>query len=384
MQMLEITVTRQRILRLFLALSCIFYLPAHGATSETLKKTDSTDSQIKVEKRAFENKASATILVANGSGGPTKVVVDRSLETLLPEYKKFQVAFLDLSNGRRIPKITVADITGRIIHSFEIPKERFHADWTHWGAGIAFDAEHRSLWYLAPKVGLTEFNLAGEVQRVIDYPTASHQIQITKERTFITPYSWDATLDPKVTEFDENGRVLFSWNGAGRLASLRKNETVARGQPPSYTATTSAVKTARGSYYLSLSQWNKILKISPAGEITDEISVSVRPHTLVVSGEELIGYTARQPNRAFVRNVECNCLKEIELTEGLPGDDRNGPDSARSLSLQRLNDDVWFLSGNRGLYLFTSAGKRLWTLEHEGLQRRPISFHAAVFFKAAQ
>ncbi|MFN0000857.1 MAG: hypothetical protein ACKVP1_18350 [Burkholderiaceae bacterium] len=126
--------------------------------------------------------------------------------------------------------------------------------WAHWGAGIAFDAEHRSLWYLAPKVGLTEFNLADEVQRVIDYPTASHQIQITKERTFITPYSWDATLDPKVTEFDENGRVLFSWNGAGRLASLRKNETVARGQPPSYTATTSAVKTARGSYYLSLSQ----------------------------------------------------------------------------------------------------------------------------------
>lgn len=287
-----------------------------------------------------------------------------------------KLAFVDLSEMSKGPQIVVADIQGKILSKFLIPQSRFAVDWIHWGPGISFDSKRSSIWYLAPKVGLTEFDLAGNIKQSINYPNASHQIQHTMEGGFVLPYSWDSEHDYQFSELDANGNLQFGWRAANYVNSNTFSVSVAPRQPKSFTATTSAVKTSKGNFFLSLSQLNRILKITPQGEVLESINVSIRPHTLVVENDELIGYSAREPNRIVVRNKACNCFKEIPLEESLPGKART-----RSLSLQSVGSGIWFASGVDRLYILDDEGKLIWQLQHEQLKGRPSGFHSAVLFE---
>ncbi len=289
---------------------------------------------------------------------------------------KKKVAFIDLSELNNGPHIVVADIKGKVLSRFPIPPSRFAVDWINWGPGISFDSNRRSIWYLAPKVGLTEFDLMGNVKQTIDYPNASHQIQHTSEGGFVLPYSWDTSEDYQLSELDAKGNFKFGWRAASYTNSNPFSVSVAPRQPKSFTATTSAVKTSKGNYFLSLSQMNRILKINNKGEVLDSINVSIRPHTLVVEDDDLIGYSARDPNRIVVKNKSCNCFKEIFIEENLPGKSRT-----RSLSLQSLGSGLWFSSGVDRLYILDDQGKVFWQLQHDQLKGRPNGFHSAVIFE---
>jgi hypothetical protein len=222
---------------------------------------------------------------------------------------------------------------------------------------------------------LTKFNLNGEVLKKIDFPKGSHQIQITPEGTFVLPFSWDTDKDAQISELDESGQILFQWKGKDFVEKFSHANSVASTQPKSYTATTSAVKTSTGNYYLSTAQKDLIIKVNKFGDVISKIDVSTRPHTLVVDGEDLIGYSARSPNRLMLMNTECRCFKKVVIDELIPG-----KSPTRSLSLQHLGKGLWFTSGVTGLYILNNEGKIFWKLEHEGLRGRPIGFHAAVLF----
>lgn len=313
-----------------------------------------------------------------GHTNPLKIMeFDKTLLESLPTLKNSKVAFIDLSARKSGPKITMTNLAGELLHSFQVPIERYSSDWTNWGPGISFDPENKTLWFLSPQVGLTEFNMAGNVLRKIDFPKASHQMQITADKTFVIPYSWDTESDAQVSEIDVNGKVLFQWKGKEFVNKFAHTNSIAHAQPNSFTATTSAVKTDRNNYYLSLSQKDLILKLNNKGEVIWQKNVSIRPHTLVVKGDELIGYSARSPNRLIIKGETCNCDKEVVLDEII-----GGKMSTRSLSLQSLGKGFWFSSGVIGLYILDENGKIYWKLEHEGLRGRPIGFHAAVLFMA--
>ena len=96
---------------------------------------------------------------------------------------------------------------------------------------------------------------------------------------------------------------------------------------------------------------------------------------LVVDGDDLIGYSARNPNRVVLKNKDCECFREIVIEEILPGQART-----RTLSLQYIASDIWFTSGVDKLYLISDQGKILWQLTHDGLKGRPTGFHSAVIF----
>ena len=287
-----------------------------------------------------------------------------------------KLAFVDLSDLKVGPQIVVVNIKGKVLSKFPIPPSRFSVDWIHWGPGISFDSKRRSIWYLAPKVGLTEFDLDGNMKGFIDYPNASHQIFHTNEGGFVLPFSWDSEQDYQLSELDANGNLLFGWRAAGYVNSHEFSVSIAHRQPKSFTATTSAVKTSKGNYFLSLSQMNRILKISQQGKLLDVINVSIRPHTLVVEDDELIAYSARDPNRIVLKSKTCDCFKEIVLEESLPGKART-----RSLSLQSLGSGIWFASGVDRLYIVDELGKVIWLLKHENLKGRPNGFHSAVVFE---
>jgi hypothetical protein len=217
--------------------------------------------------------------------------------------------------------------------------------------------------------------LKGETLQKINFPNASHQIQITSKGTFVMPYSWDKEDDFQVTELDVNGKALFQWRGKDFVKNSAHADSVASRQPSSFTATTSAVKTSAGNYYLSMSQKNLIIKVNKVGEVIWRQDVSTRPHTLVVKDDALIGYSARSPNRLILMNDACHCFKEVAIDEMI-----GGKVSTRSLSLQYLGKGLWFTSGVTALYILNDEGKIYWKLEHEGLRGRPIGFHAAVLF----
>jgi len=286
-----------------------------------------------------------------------------------------KIAFIDLSELQLGPHIVVVDLKGQILSRFPIPRLRFDSEWINWGPGITFDKTRQTIWYLAPKVGLTEFDLAGNITQTITLSKASHQIQRTDSGGFVLPYSWDEKKDNQLTELDANGTVIFSWSAEQYLNDNPTSLSIAPTQPNSFTATTSAVKTNKGNFFLSLSQRNLILKINSNGNVVWSQTVSIRPHTLVVDGDELIGYSARNPNRVVLKNKKCDCFKEIVLEEKLTGKTRT-----RTLSLQHLGSDIWFTSGVDRLYLITDQGKVIWQLTHDGLKGRPTGFHSAVIF----
>jgi hypothetical protein len=307
---------------------------------------------------------------------PLKVVTfDKALLSELSNLQNAKIAFIDLSAINLGPKITVTNLDGNLLESFSIPSGRYSPQWTNWGPGISFDAKRQAIWFLSPQVGLTEFSLTGNVLKKINFPNASHQIQITAESTFVMPYSWDTEEDAQVTEVDMNGGVLFQWKGKNFVEKNAHANSVAHTQPPSYTATTSAVKTSAGNYYLSMAQKDLIIKINNAGEVIWQQNVSTRPHTLVVKDDTLIGYSARSPNRLLLMNENCRCFKEVGIDEPI-----GGKAPTRSLSLQYLGKGLWFTSGVTGLYILDDTGKIYWKLQHDSLRGRPIGFHAAVLF----
>jgi hypothetical protein len=317
-----------------------------------------------------------TLLCSVSFANPLKIIeFDKKLLADLPFLQDSKIAFIDLSAKERGPKITITNIDGRLFESFSIPSDRYSSAWTNWGPGISFDIKNKSIWYLSPQVGLTEFNLGGKVLNKISFPNASHQIQITPERTFVMPYSWDTSSDFQVSEIDEQGSVIFRWKSKDYIEKFAHDNSVAHSQPASFSAATSAVKTSDGNFYLSLSQKNLIIKLNKSGEVVWTKRVSTRPHTLVVKQDNLIGYTARMPNRLVLFNESCACFKEVLIDEAI-----GGKVNTRSLSLQYLGKGFWFTSGVTGLYIVNDEGKIFWKLVHDGLRGRPIGFHAAVLF----
>jgi len=301
-------------------------------------------------------------------------------EALLQKFKKFGdygIAFIDLSDKKLGPQIVVANIEGEILRKFAVPSTRYSNDWIHWGPGITFDSNRKSIWYLAPKVGLTEFDIDGKVLHSINYEKASHQIQITSNGTFVIPYSWDTQNDYQLSEIDRDGLQLFGWHAADFLKTNTTSTSIANSQPLSYTATTSAVKTSSGNYFLSLSQNNTIIKINQSGKVLWSQTVSIRPHTLVIDGDELIGYSARDPNRIVIKNRSCQCFNSITIEENLPKNVLT-----RSLSLQYLGEGFWFTSGVSSLYLLDENGRIFWKINRNNLKSRTTGFHSAVVFKS--
>lgn len=305
------------------------------------------------------------------------VKFDKALFEHFPNLQAAEVAFIDLSRPDLAPKITIAGIDGALRRSFPIPEGRYAPGWVHWGPGITYDAAQRSIWYLAPLVGLTEFDLDGRVKSEIAFPKASHQIQILPGGSMVLPYSWDAPQDAQLSVIDRSGRVILQWRAKDYVDANTTSRSPAPNQPRSFTATTSAVRTDTGNFFVALAERNMIVKLDSGGQVVWKRDVSIRPHTLVVQGEELLGFSARNPNRLILRNESCRCEKEVLLVEGRSQLD----DRTRTLSLQNLGKSMWFTSGVTGLYILNDEGQIFWHLSHDQLTDRPRGFHAAVLIE---
>ena len=86
-------------------------------------------------------------------------ILDEALFRSDEAIQRKRIAFIDLSARHSAPQILVVNIKGDILSRISIPELRFSPNWTQWGPGIAFDKKKQTIWYLAPKVGLTEFDL---------------------------------------------------------------------------------------------------------------------------------------------------------------------------------------------------------------------------------
>lgn len=296
------------------------------------------------------------------------------LAALLPDRDRIRIAFIDLSELHR-PRVTVVALSGEVKSALDLPPSAYDPDWTHWGPGIQYDRQAHGVWVLFPHVGYTGFTLDGRALGHVPYRAASHQIQILDNGHFVSPYSWDRAEDAQVAEIARDGRLVWAWHARDFIEKLDTPQSPAAGQPPSYTATVSAVKTPAGHYWAALAQRNVIVRIDGDGRVVERHNVRDRPHTLVVDGEALVGYTLRDPNRVVVRNEACGCFREHALPEALPGGRRT-----RSLSLQKVAPRLWFVSGVTGLYLMTDAGDVVWRMRHAALNGRPQGFHAAMLF----
>lgn len=320
--------------------------------------------------------AGSTLAASPAADNPLSVRADTArLSVLLPAADQVRIAFIDLSRLDH-PRVTVTNLRAQVISSFTLPQAGYDPDWVHWGPGIQHDPLTQSLWVLFPRAGYSQFTLNGDFLAGVPYPKASHQIQMLADGRIVSPFSWDTAEDAQVVEVARDGRVSWRWHAREYVETLDGLQSPAKGQPSSYTAAVSALKTPRGHYWVALAQRNVIVRVDSTGKVLESRSVSERPHALVVEGEDLVGYTLRAPNRVVIRNRTCDCMREHVLEEALPG-----RRSTRSLSLQKVGPGLWFVSAVTGLYLMTEEGDLVWRLRHSQLNGRPQGFHSAVFFE---
>lgn len=65
-----------------------------------------------------------------------------------------KIAFIDLSELREKPKITITNLNGDMISSFPIPTDRYSKSWVRWGPGISYNEKRGRCYTSRPKSGL--------------------------------------------------------------------------------------------------------------------------------------------------------------------------------------------------------------------------------------
>ena len=74
----------------------------------------------------------------------------------------------------------------------------------------------------------------------------------------------------------------------------------------------------------------------------------------------MIGYTYRRSNGAKLLDFKCGCFKFVSITDEDTYSPKGSSGLARSLSLQYLGNDQWFVSGITSLRQITSSGEEIW------------------------
>lgn len=276
--------------------------------------------------------------------------------------ENIRLSFIDLSKRKKIG-IREINLKGETTNFLRIPKELLDRESKNyrWGAALQYNSK-KEVYYLGLwKKGLFILSRSGEILSRFETNNISHSIEILPNGNLLFPYSWSSIDENQITEISPDGKVVWSWKAK---EFIEKNEffmTTSSREPENYVAATGASLLNSDTVVATLSQANVITFIDKkTGEVNKFIKDS-RPHVPTVKNGKLIGYTYRRSNGAKLWDDKCNCFKSVSILD----DNAYAPKSgelgwSRSLSLQFLGKDQWFVSGITTLRQITTTGDEIW------------------------
>lgn len=276
--------------------------------------------------------------------------------------KNVRLSFIDLSKRKKIG-IREINLKGETTNFLRIPKELLDRESKNyrWGAALQYDV-NKEVYYLGLwKKGLYVLSRSGDILSRFATNNISHSIEILPNGNMLFPYSWSSIDENQVTEISPDGKVVWSWNARDFIEKNDFSMTTSSREPENYVAATGATLLNPETVIVTLSQANVIAFVNKKTGKVNKFIKDSRPHVPTVKDGKLVGYTYRRQNGAKLWENECKCFKSVSILD----DNAYAPKSgelgwSRSLSLQYLGIDQWFVSGITSLRQITTNGDEIW------------------------
>jgi len=202
------------------------------------------------------------VVVAWSATGASAQTAYRVVTAVPDKIAPGRVAFVD-TVGQRIVEL---DRAGKVTWSWAIPATVVGAGDLRSGADLDWVREDNSFLLVVPLQGV--FRLARDGKVIWRHLTRkiSHDADLLPNGNVLYVHGWDASTDAQVFEVESDGKVVWSWKAAGRM-DPSWHRPVPGERRASYAHTNAAVRLVNGDTLVSLRNFNRVVRVSPDGEI---------------------------------------------------------------------------------------------------------------------
>ncbi len=115
----------------------------------------------------------------------------------------------------------------------------------------------------------------------------SHDADLLPNGNVLYVYGWDSPSDAQAYEVDPSGKLVWSWTAKGKVDDTW-HRPVTGERRQSYAHTNAAVRLPNGDTLISLRNFNRVVRVSPEGEIRRVFGPIPRVHEPILSGGTFI------------------------------------------------------------------------------------------------
>ncbi|MDC1384043.1 hypothetical protein N8500_11285 [Candidatus Puniceispirillum sp.] len=211
--------------------------------------------------------------------------------------------------------------------------------------------------------GVYEFDRQGNQQSFIKTPPLTHDIHVDDNGVMTFAHSWSNEREPQAFQVDKTGKVLWQWNAKKFIKANKFKKSENRKEPENFAAATSAVPVGKDKVAVTLSAWNVVAIVEKkSNKVVKYISDTRRPHSVVVSNNQVIGYTSRSMS-GLRKHGPGNSLVVYDDKHKMFS--RTFADGVKSLDLQYLGNGLWLLPNGPNILIMDSEGIVYWQLDLE-------------------
>ena len=211
--------------------------------------------------------------------------------------------------------------------------------------------------------GVYEFDRQGNQQSFIKTPPLTHDIHVDDNGVMTFAHSWSNEREPQAFQVDKTGKVLWQWNAKKFIKANKFKKSENRKEPENFAAATSAVPLGKNKVAVTLSAWNVVAIVDKkSNKVVEYISDTRRPHSVVVSNNQVIGYTSRSMS-GLRKHGPGNSLVVYDDKHKMFS--RTFADGIKSLDLQYLGNGLWLLPNGPNILIMDSEGIIYWQLDLE-------------------
>jgi len=299
-----------------------------------------------------------------------------------------RMSFLDLRTNKKIG-IREIDLDGKTTNFIPMPKKLLNSSFNYfrWGSVVQYNPKNDSFFLGLSSYGIVEFSRSAKIINEYKLNNISHELEITSKGNLLFPYSWSKENENQVTEIDIKGNVVWSWSASKFIKKHNLPMSISHREPDSYVASTGATELNPDTIIATLSQGNAIVYIDKkTGNVLDFINFSenskrnIRPHTPVVHEGKLIAYSYRKPNSLKLWDFEKDQFNDIKIIDN-NAVKKNGGRLSRSLSLQYLGKNQYFVSNVTKLRQLNADGKEIWVAQTKSIKPLWKGFHSVVRYE---
>jgi len=277
------------------------------------------------------------------------------------DIEKVRLSFIDFSKKKKIG-IREINLQGETTNYITLPSNLLEHDSKNyrWGAALQYNVEKQTYYIGLWKKGLYELSRSGEILSHFKTDNITHSIEILPNGNLLFPYSWSSKDENQITEITPDGKIVWSWSAQKFIEKNNFSMTVSNREPENYVAATGATLLNSDTIIATLSQANVIAFIDKRTGKVKSFQKDTRPHVPIVKDGKFIGYTYRRSNGAKLWDFECDCFKLVSIIDEDAESPKGRSGWSRSLSLQYLGENQWFISGITSLRQITTSGEEIW------------------------